>query len=159
MATDSAAGPGEALDRRTQQDRRRSRTRAHLPERRKGFDRRTDPSVGRIRTAYLGWIRRISDSPGRAALLMGSIVFLNVADMAFTFRALDRGLEEVNPVMAGLLGASHGVAAFVKIGVSVILAAAGWWFRRFRRVIEVALLVVGVMSLVVVYHLITYNVS
>jgi hypothetical protein len=90
---------------------------------------------------------------------MASIVALSIADMAFTFRALSRGLEEVNPVMEGLLGAGHGIAAFVKIGVSAVLAAAGWWFRRFRRVIEAALLVAALLSLIVVYHLLTYSVS
>ena len=90
---------------------------------------------------------------------MGSIVALSIADMAFTFRALGRGLEEVNPVMEGLLGAGHGIAAFIKIGVSAILAGAGWWFRRFRRVIEVALLVTALLSLVVAYHVLTYSVS
>jgi hypothetical protein len=146
-------------DRRTQQDRRGRRTRVHFPERRRGFDRRTNPSAGRIRAAYLAWIRRISESPRQAALLMVSIVALNIADIAFTFRALDRGLQEVNPVMDGLLGAGHGIAAFVKIGVSAVLAAIGWWFRRFRRVIEVALLVVALMSLVVLYHVLTYSVA
>jgi len=92
-------------------------------------------------------------------LLMTAIVVLSIADMAFTFRALDRGLQEVNPVMAGLLDASHGVAAFVKIGVSVALAAAGWWLRRFRRVIEVALIIVTLMSVVVFYHVLTYSVA
>jgi hypothetical protein len=90
---------------------------------------------------------------------MISIVVLNVADMAFTFRALDRGLEEVNPVMAGLLDTGHGVAALVKIGVSVVLSAVGWRLRRFRRVVEAALFVVTLMSVVVAYHLLTYSVA
>ena len=90
---------------------------------------------------------------------MISIVVLNLADIAFTFRALDRGLRELNPVMAGLLDAGHGVAALVKIGVPVALAAAGWWLRRFRRVIEVALFVVTLMSVVVLYHLLGYFVA
>jgi hypothetical protein len=47
----------------------------------------------------------------------------------------------------------------VKIGVSVVLAAAGWRFRRFRRVIEVALLIVTLTSVVVLYHLLTYSVA
>jgi hypothetical protein len=131
----------------------------HFPERRLGFERRRDPAAGRVRTAYLRWIRRITESPEKAALLMVSIVALNVADMAFTFRALDRGLQEVNPVMAGLLDTGHGVAAFVKIGVSIALGAAGWWFRRYRRVIEAALVVAALMGTVVLYHLLTYSVS
>jgi len=159
MATESATTSGEASDRRTQKDRRGRKTTVHFPERRRRFDRRTDPSAGRARVAYLGWIRRLSESPERAALLMVSIVVLNIADMAFTFRALGRGLQEVNPVMEGLLDASHGVAAFVKIGVSAVLAVAGWRFRRFRRVIEVALLVVALMSIVVLYHVLTYSVA
>jgi hypothetical protein len=147
------AATDEALDRRTGEDRRVGRARFHLPERRTGFDRRADPSIGRRRAAYRAWIRRISESPGRSAVLMASIVALNVADMAFTFAALDRGLEELNPVVAALLDTGHGVAAFVKIGVAVLLAAAGWRYRRFRRVIEAALLVVAIMSAVVLYHL------
>ena len=159
MTTKSAIAPDEDLKQRTQEDRRARKTTVHFPERRMGFDRRTDPSAGRVRVAYLGWIRRLSGSSERAALLMIAIVLLSIADMAFTFRALDRGLQEVNPVMAGLLDAGHGVASFVKIGVSVALAAAGWWFRRFRRVIEVALIVVTLMSIVVLYHVLTYSVA
>ncbi len=90
---------------------------------------------------------------------MISIVALNVADVAFTLRALGRGLQEVNPVMAGLLDAGHGIATFVKIGVTVVLAVAGWWLRRFRRVIEVALIVIALMSAVVLYHVLTYSVA
>lgn len=159
MTTESVISSGEGLDQRTQEDRRSRKTRVHFPERRTGFDRRTHPSAGRVRAAYLGWIRRLSGSPQRAALLMASIVLLNIADVAFTFRALDRGLQEVNPVMAGLLDAGHGVAAVVKIGVSAALAAAGWWLRRFRRVIEVALVVIALMSVVVLYHLLTFSVA
>jgi len=159
MTTESATRSDEALDRRTQKDRRGRNTTVHFPERRRRFDRRTDPSAGRARVAYLGWIRRLSESPGRAALLMVSIVVLNIADMAFTFRALGRGFQEVNPVMAGLLGAGHGFAAFVKIGVSVVLAAAGWRFRRFRRVIEAALLVVILTMVVALYYVLTYSIA
>ena len=159
MTTESATTPDKDLDRSTQTDRRARKTTFHFPERRMGFDRRTDPSASRARVAYLGWIRQLSESPERVALLMISIVVLNIADMAFTFRALDRGLRELNPVMAGLLDAGHGVAAFVKIGVSVALAAAGWWLRRFRRVIEVALFVVTLMSVVVLYHVLGYFVA
>lgn len=159
MTTERATTPDRDLDRRTQKDRRARKTTVHFPENRMGFDRRTDPSAGRSRVAYLGWIRQLSESPERAALLMISIVVLNIADIAFTFVALDRGLRELNPVMAGLLDAGHGVAAFVKIGVSVALAAAGWRYRRFRRVIEVALLVVTLMSAVVLYHVLGYLVA
>jgi Domain of unknown function (DUF5658) len=153
VTTESATTSDRDQDRIRQKDRRARRTTVHLPERRTGFDRRTNPSAGRARVAYLGWIRRLSESPERAAMLMISIVVLNIADIAFTFRALDRGLPELNPVMAGLLDAGHGVAALVKIGVPVALAVAGWRLRRFRRVIEVALFVVTLMSVVVLYHL------
>ena len=159
MTTKSGIASAMDLDQRTQKDRRARKTTVHFPERRMGFDRRTDPSAGRARVAYLGWIRQLSESPKRVALLMVSIVVLNIADLAFTFRALDRGLRELNPVMAGLLDAGDGVAAFVKIGVSVALAAAGWWLRRFRRVIEMALVVITLMSVVVLYHVFAYFVA
>jgi hypothetical protein len=143
----------EGVERRTGGDRRSSRSTLHFPERRSGFDRRESDTAGPIRTAYHRLVRDISDSPGKTAVLMGSIVGLNVADILFTFHALGRGLEELNPVMAELLGAGHGVAAIVKIGVTSVLAATGWWFRRFRRVIVAALLVFALMSLLTLYHL------
>lgn len=84
---------------------------------------------------------------------MGTIVALAIADIAFTFAALDRGLEELNPVMALLLDSGHGLAAVVKVGVTAVLAAAGWWFRRYRRVIDAGVFVAGLMAFLVVYHL------
>lgn len=153
MATEGVAHAARGLDRRKERDRRAHRSTVHLPERRLGFDRRTDPTAGPKRLAYLGWIRRISESSQKTAILMASIVVLAIADMAFTFAALDRGLEELNPVMVFLLDAGHGVAAFVKVGITVVLAAAGWRLRRFRKVIEVGLLVFGIMALVNLYHL------
>lgn len=89
-------------------------------------------------------------------MVMAAIVALNVADILFTFRALDHGLEELNPVMVGLLDAGHGVAALVKIGVTAALATAGWWFRRFRRVIDGALFVLALMSILTLYHLVNF---
>lgn len=87
---------------------------------------------------------------------MISIVALNVADILFTFAAIEEGRRELNPVMAGLLDNGQGLAALVKIGGSSILAALGWRFRRFRRVIEAALIVVALMSFVVLYHLLSF---
>jgi hypothetical protein len=155
MTTNSDRVVATTLERRTNGDRRAGRTRVHFPERRRGFDRRSDPTTRRTRAAYHRLTREISESPKRAAALMASIVALNAADIVFTFGALDRGIRELNPVMVTLLDAGHGIAAFVKIGVCAVLAVAGWWYRRFRRVIEVALFVAALMSLLVVYHLLS----
>jgi hypothetical protein len=152
MTTQGAVG-ARSLERRAVRDRRVKTTRVRLPERRRGFDRRIDPSVGTRRVAYRRLVRRISDSPRQAAMVMASIVALNVADIAFTFHALDRGLEELNPVMVGLLDAGRWVAAVVKIGVTGLVAAVGWRFRRYRRVIDGALFVLAVMSVLSLYHL------
>lgn len=154
MPTDSTdASVIRAVERR-RGDRRERRSGVHSPERRLGFDNRADRSASPRRLAYRAWVRRISESPARAAILMATIVALGIADIAFTFAALDRGLEELNPVMVWLLDSGHGVAAVVKVGVTAVLAAAGWWFRRFRRVIEGAIFVAALMSLLVVYHLV-----
>lgn len=87
---------------------------------------------------------------------MISIVALNVADILFTFGAIEDGRRELNPVVAALLDGGPGLAAFIKVGVSVVLAALGWRFRRFRRVIETALIVVALMSFVVLYHVLSF---
>ena len=143
---------GNAVERR-RSDRRTRRSGVHFPERRLGFDERSDATASPRRLAYRAWVRRVSESPWKSAALMGSIVALAIADIAFTFAALDRGLEELNPVMVFLLDSGHGLAAVVKVGITALLAALGWWFRRFRRVIDVGVFVAGLMSLVFVYHL------
>jgi hypothetical protein len=137
-------------ERRTGADRRAGRSRFHVPERRLGYDRRSDPSPARARS--LSRVRSISESSAKAAALMVAIIALNVADIALTFRALGDGRRELNPVMAGLLDSGHGIAAFVKIAVTSSVAVACWWFRRYRRVVEAAVFIAALMSLVVLYH-------
>ena len=125
----------------------------HYPERRSGFDRRGIES-SRM-PAFQTWIRSIADSPARYGLIAAAILLLNAADLLLTFKALDRGAVELNPVMAGLLGAGDLVAAVVKIGVAGLVVLVGWRMRRYRRVVEVSLGIATVLAVVVIYHLVS----
>ena len=105
--------------------------------------------------AFQTWIRSIADSPARYGLIAAAILLLNAADLLLTFKALDRGAVELNPVMAGLLGAGDLVAAVVKIGVAGLVVLVGWRMRRYRRVVEVSLGIATVLAVVVIYHLVS----
>lgn len=81
------------------------------------------------------------------------LVALSLLDLVMTVRALDRGAVELNPVMSVLFGAGPVVATVVKLGVTLAVAAGIWLLRRYRRVLQLSLLLVGAMSLVALYHL------
>ncbi|MGI9647731.1 MAG: DUF5658 family protein [Acidimicrobiia bacterium] len=124
-------------------DRRTARVAFRFPERRTGFDRR----------AYAGVVTRYRDRPGLIAAALTGIVLLNLADFALTLRALDLGAREANPVMAGLLELSPGLAGTVKIVVAVGVSAVIWQLRRYRRILEVSLLALAGFTMLVTYQI------
>jgi hypothetical protein len=140
-------------ERRTGPDRRVRRVSLRYPERRSGFDRRAERDASSVRATYADWIRRIAASPVRYGTVAAAIFVLNMVDLLLTYRALERGAIELNPVMAALLDAGYGVAGVVKIGVSALVVVLGWRLRRYRRVVEVSLLLAVVLGAVVLYHL------
>jgi hypothetical protein len=129
-------------------DRRVSRLAVRWPDRRTGFDRRGGPSRwGRVVLAYA---RR----PAVIAAVLGTVVLLNAADLWLTVRALDRGAVEVNPVMRVLLETRPVTAAVFKLAVGVGVAAVLWRLRRYRRILEVSLVLLAGFLMLTGYHLV-----
>jgi fumarate reductase subunit C len=144
--------PDRLDDRRRRPDRRVRRVSIHVPERRSGFDRRRADS-GTVRSAYAAALERYRDSPGAVAAVAVGFVVLSVADLVLTLRALDAGATELNPFMAMLFERGPVVAAVVKVSLAAVVAAALWWGRRYRRILEVSLFGGSVMTALLVYHL------
>jgi hypothetical protein len=127
---------------RRRTDRRVAGAAFRFPDRRTGFDRRVDAGV-------VGWYR---DRPGLIAIALSALVLLNIADFTLTLRALDLGAREANPVMAGLLNLSPALAGTVKVGLTVLVAAAIWKMRRYRRILQISLVALAGFTMLVIYQ-------
>lgn len=140
-----------STERRGTGDRRRRRLAMRYPERRSGFDRRMPYAAG-VRRSYTRMLLAYRESPMLLASVLGGFVALNALDMLLTWRALQLGAVEANPVMAGLLGFDLGLAVAFKLTVGVAVALVIWRMRRYRRVLETSLILVAGFSLLLAYH-------
>jgi hypothetical protein len=139
----------DAVERRAGTDRRVGRVSFRYPERRSGFDRRVPDGGAGLRVRMLDAYRA---RPRLVAAVLACIVIANAADLAFTFAALNLGASELNPVMAGLIGIDPLVAAGFKLAVTVAVTGGIWALRRYRRVLEASLVVLGTMAGLMLYH-------
>ena len=117
------------------------------PEQRTGFDRRATSRYQSALTAY----RR---EPGAIAAVLGLILALNAADLILTVRALGRGTGEANPLMAWLFDQHTVLAAIFKLAVGLAVTAVIWRLRRYRRVLELSIVLTALFGLVLSYHLV-----
>ena len=140
-----SATVGAALDRRATVERR-TRASFHLPERRTGFERRV--GVAARRRSRLETYRT---SPLAIAIVLMAIVLMNVADLLLTAAALRAGATELNPLMANLFTADPVMAAAFKLSTATAVAAAMWALRRYRRVLQASLAVLGLFTVVLTY--------
>jgi hypothetical protein len=140
------------IENRRVADRRVRRASLHYPERRSGFDRRL-AGPGPIRAAGARLLINYRDRPGAVAAVLGAVVLLNAVDLLLTVRALGLGATELNPVMAELLGFDPVVAAVFKLTLVGAVAMGLWTLRRYRRVLEASLLLLGGFLVLTGYHL------
>jgi hypothetical protein len=146
MATQTTDSAGL---RRRRSERRATRLPFHFPERRSGFDRR-DPAGWRGR--YQADLRSYAESRLAFPLVLAAIIVFNFIDYVMTIRVLGEGGVELNPVMSWLFTMGWQTAALVKLlsagAVALVLLA----LRRYRRTLEVSLLVLLGYSLLTFYH-------
>jgi hypothetical protein len=136
------------MDRRTATDRRSTRVAFRYPERRSGFDRRGLAGSRRLR--MMDAYRR---RPALVAWCVTAVVLLGAADFVLTMRLIGMGATEINPVMARFLDGGPAAAAVFKGLVTVAVATGVWALRRYRRVLELSLAVLAVMTAVVLYEI------
>jgi hypothetical protein len=142
----------QIVDQRRGVDRRVRRLSFRFPDRRLGFARRQ--IRGRpARAAYdrmLGAYRYNSQS---LALVLVTVAILNVADLVLTLRSIELGAVEVNPIMAALINADPLLASIFKVTIGLVVVAAMWSMRRYRRVLEASLMLLGGFIAVNTYSL------
>ena len=138
-------------DRRVGSDRRVKR-RFRYPERRHGFDRRKT-HAGPAAAAYHRMLAAYRRNPRVLALVLIIVATLNVADLVLTLRAVDLGAVEVNPIMAALIDADRALAAVFKVSIGLAVVAVIWAMRRYRRILEMSLVLFGGFMLLFVYSL------
>jgi len=143
-----------ASDRRDTSDRRASSVTFRYPERRTGFDRRLECVPGSLSHRYSTLVRSLAD--GGTALLVVLVLFniLNVTDALMTASILEAGGAEANPVMRQLYGAGVWQAVAFKVAIGAAMTATIWSLRRYRRIVEIALVILAVFTAVVLYEIV-----
>ena len=145
MATDSR----DTSMRRRSRERRATRAPLRLPERRTGFDRRDPPGW---RGRYQAELRQFGSSTLAFPLVVATIVVFNFIDYIMTIRVLGAGGLELNPIMQRLFEMGMGTAALVKLLTAGVVALVLLALRRYRRTLEVSLLVLLGYSALTFYH-------
>jgi hypothetical protein len=142
----AVAGAVTSSHERREVGRRERRVSLRYPERRTGFDRRDS---SRYQLAMAGF----QSDPRAIAGVLGLVLLLNAMDLILTLQALRLGATEANPVMAWLFDQDLLLASSFKLGLGTAVAITIWRLRRYRRVLELSLVLAGVFVLVVGYHL------
>jgi hypothetical protein len=142
-----------AADDRRHKERRKRRLSFVFRERRTGFDRRDIAVAGPLGNLFEHSLMRLRDAPGSLAVLLLIVNFLNLADFALTLNALSLGGYEVNPVMRALFISSPLLAGLVKVALIVVATLLVWFFRKYRRTLIAAVLMVAIFAAVFFYHI------
>ncbi len=142
----------QMVDHRRGPDRRVKRFSFRFPDRRLGFVRRR--IRGRpARAAYNRMLAGYRYKPQVLALVLGAVAILNIADLVVTLRSVELGAVELNPIMAALIDTDPLLASLFKVTIGLGVVAAMWAMRRYRRVLEASLLLLGGFTVVVGYSL------
>ncbi len=99
---------------------------------------------------------RAQTPPSDRAWLYLVLVFigLNAVDLGMTYRLIDLGAVELNPVMAAALGAGWMWAIGLKGSITIGVAAGLWLGRRHRIVRRAGVGFIGVFAVLVLYQLV-----
>jgi Domain of unknown function (DUF5658) len=145
-----AVGPAGAADVR-RGDRRRSRARFVLRERRTGFERRRrtlSPAADLLESGLL----HLRDRSATLLIVLIGANVLNLADFLMTLHALSSGVAEANPILRGLFDASPWAAGLFKLALVALLSVFIWCYRRFRLLLLTSVGLLGAFILVLVYQ-------
>jgi len=142
----------QIVDQRGGIDRRVKRFSFRFPDRRLGFVRR-QIGGGQARVAYDRMLGTYRYNPQSFALVLISVTMLNIADLLLTLRVVELGAVELNPIMAALIESDPLLASLFKVMIGLVVVAAMWAMRRYRRVLEASLLLLGGFTVLIVYSL------
>jgi len=86
-------------------------------------------------------------------LVLATIVVLNLMDYLLTLRILALGGIEANPIMARLFDMGLETAALAKLGIVGIAVIVLLALRRYRRTLELSLILLLAYSVLMLYHI------
>ena len=124
-------------------DRRQCAACMRWPERRTGFDRRDSSGVEALR-----------DSSALLLVALALLNLLNLLDWRFTVLGLERGAIEANPLMSFLFGVDSYAAGLFKVAIMLTVSLVVWRARKYRHMLEFAVVVTTAYAVLIVYHLI-----
>lgn len=102
-----------------------------------------------------GWdtgLRSYRDNRTGFLLVLATIIVFNYVDYLLTFRVLEAGGIELNPIMARLFEISPVVAATAKIGIVGGVALFLLTLGRYRRALEASLVLLLGFTALMFYH-------
>ncbi|MEE9582281.1 MAG: DUF5658 family protein [Acidimicrobiia bacterium] len=99
-------------------------------------------------------LTRVRPSDRAWFYLVLMFVGLNAVDLGMTYRLVDLGAVELNPVMASALGAGWMWAIGLKGSITIGVAAGLWLGRRHRIVRQAGVAFVGVFAVLALYQLV-----
>ena len=123
-------------------ERRQQTISLRWPERRTGFDRRGDATVEVLR-----------DNPNVLLFALALLNLLSILDWRLTALELSLGASEANPIMAAFFAVDPAAAGLFKVALMLTVSLIIWRGRRYRRVLELAVLAMMVYTALIVYHL------
>ena len=85
-------------------------------------------------------------------LVLATIIVFNYVDYLLTIRVLQAGGSELNPIMAHLFELSPTVAATAKLGTVGAAALILLVLGRYRRTLEVSLVLLVTFTALMFYH-------
>ncbi len=81
-------------------------------------------------------------------------IALNAVDLGMTYRLVDLGAVELNPIMAAALSAGWMWAIGLKGSITIGVAAGLWFGRRHRLVRQAGVAFVAVFAVLALYQLV-----
>ncbi|OFW55773.1 MAG: hypothetical protein A2133_02860 [Actinobacteria bacterium RBG_16_64_13] len=132
---------------------RRTRRIYVFRDKRTGFDRREPACGGRGTGVLRAAVVSLRDNPGTLRVLLVAVNALNLTDFFLTLNALHVGAAEANPIMRSLFESSPVWAGIFKTASVLVASVLVWQFRRYRKALSVALLMLVLFAGVFVYHM------
>lgn len=117
-------------------------------ENRSGFDRR---NVGRSRS-FTSFLYFLSQNRLAMMAILLSFVILNLLDFFLTVNVLKNGGGELNPLMKYLFESQSETAFLFKMSVTVLLFSLVWKYRKFRKIVLLAVNMVATYVFLMAYH-------
>jgi hypothetical protein len=97
-------------------------------------------------------LRKYRDNKTGFLLVLATIIVFNYVDYLLTYRVLQAGGSELNPIMARLFEISPIVAASTKLGTVGVAVLVLLTLRRYRRTLEASLILLVAFTALMFYH-------